>query len=83
MNVRFESTSRLFLPNLPQRIRVNANYMACFGKRAGRDVCDIFPVRRDTFKLELFTFRNLSYHQFYDSLLLRWADMSLPEVAPE
>ena len=28
-------------------------------------------------------FRNLSYHQFYDSLLLRWPDMSLPEVAPD
>jgi hypothetical protein len=28
-------------------------------------------------------FRNLSYHQFYDSLLLRWSDMSLPEVAPD
>jgi hypothetical protein len=28
-------------------------------------------------------FRNLSYHQFYDSLLLCWPDMSLPEVAPD
>ena len=27
--------------------------------------------------------RNLSYHMFYESLLTRWSNIGLPEVAPE